>query len=117
MTAPPSPVPASPPRGQPVAAGLGRIDPRLAPRLVSPNEWHAEGMRPRTASSRRVLPGSPFNNLQPVQEVERYSVQDRVTHDKYGLGRVVLVEPETVTVDFGSDQIRIGSPFNKLAKL
>ena len=74
-------------------------------------------MRPRSAPSRRVLPGSPFNNLQPVQEVERFEVQDRVTHDKYGLGRVVLVESETVTVDFGSHQIRIASPFHKLTKL
>jgi hypothetical protein len=74
-------------------------------------------MRPRTASRRRVLPGSPFNNLQPVQEVERFAVEDRVTHDTYGLGRVVLVESETVTVDFGSQHIRIGSPFHKLTKL
>jgi hypothetical protein len=74
-------------------------------------------MRPRTASRRRVLPGSPFNNLQPVQEVERFAVEDRVTHDTYGLGRVVLVDSETVTVDFGSHQVRIGSPFPKLTKL
>jgi hypothetical protein len=74
-------------------------------------------MRPRNASRRRVLPGSPFNNLQPAQEVERFAVQDRVTHDKYGLGRVVAVESETVTVDFGSHQIRIASPFHKLTKL
>jgi len=74
-------------------------------------------MRPRTAPSRRVLPGSPFNNLQPVQEAELFAVEDRVTHDKYGLGRVVMVESETVTVDFGSHQIRIGSPFSKLTKL
>jgi hypothetical protein len=74
-------------------------------------------MRPRTASSRRVLPGSPFNKVEPVEEVERFAVQDRVTHDKYGLGRVVGVESEAVTVDFGSHQIRIGSPFHKLTKL
>ena len=76
-----------------------------------------QGMSPRSASSRRFLPGSPFNNLQPVEEVERYAVQDRVTHDKYGLGRVILVEGEAVTVDFGSHQMRIGSPFRKLTKL
>lgn len=74
-------------------------------------------MSSRSASRRRVLPGSPFNNLQPVQEVERYEVHDRVTHDKYGLGRVVQVESESVTVDFGSQHIRIASPFNKLSKL
>ena len=75
-------------------------------------------MKPRSASRRRVLPGSPFNNLQPAQEVERFEVQDRVSHDKYGLGRVVLVESESVTVDFGGPhQIRIGSPFRLMTKL
>jgi hypothetical protein len=72
-------------------------------------------MKPRSAS-RRLLPGSPFNN-QPVQVIERFAVQDRVTHDKYGLGRVVTAEEAAVTVDFGSSQIRIVSPFHKLTKL
>jgi hypothetical protein len=76
-----------------------------------------ESMRPRSAASRRFLPGSPFNNLQPVQEIERFAVQDRVSHDKYGLGRVVIAEDAAVTVDFGAQQIRIGSPFHKLTKL
>lgn len=74
-------------------------------------------MKPRSASSRRYLPGSPFNNHQPVPEIERFAVQDRVTHDKYGLGRVVKTEAEAVTVDFGSRNIRIDSPFHKLTKL
>ena len=40
-----------------------------------------------------------------------------MTHDKYGLGRVILAEDDTVVVDFGSRQVRILSPFTKLTKL
>jgi len=41
-----------------------------------------------------------------------------VTHDKYGLGRVVSVEDETVLViDFGTQKIRISTPCAKLTKL
>jgi hypothetical protein len=74
-------------------------------------------MKPRSAPNRRFLPGSPFNNLEPAQEIEGFAVQDRVTHDKYGLGRVVMADSETVTVDFGSSKVRINSPFLKLTKL
>jgi hypothetical protein len=50
--------------------------------------------------------------------VEQFTVRDRVTHDKYGLGWVVLVEDdEAVIVDFGSRKVRILSPFAKLTKL
>lgn len=77
------------------------------------------GMRPpRSAAKRRHLPSSPFNNPEPVKAIERFAVQDRVTHDQYGLGRVVTAEDEAaVTVDFGSHRLRIVSPFNKLTKL
>jgi hypothetical protein len=74
-------------------------------------------MKPRSAAKRRFLPGSPFNDLQPAQPIEQYAVQDRVTHDKYGLGRVVMTEEDAVTVDFGSHKLRFGSPFHKLTKL
>jgi hypothetical protein len=45
-------------------------------------------------------------------------VHDQVTHDKYGLGRVIGVEDEiAVLVDFGSLQQRITTPDSKLTKL
>lgn len=44
-------------------------------------------------------------------------MDDRITHDKYGLGRVVSVEESAVTVDFGSSLVRIPSPFSRLSKL
>jgi hypothetical protein len=65
---------------------------------------------------RRHLPSSPFS-AQPEQEIEVFAVADRVTHDKYGLGRVVSIESAAVTVDFGADTVRIVSPFAKLTKL
>lgn len=45
-------------------------------------------------------------------------MNDRVSHDRYGLGVVIGVEDEiAVLVDFGSRQERIITPFNKLYKL
>lgn len=76
-----------------------------------------EGMKPRAAAKRRILPGSPFNDIRPTQPIEQYAVQDRVTHDTYGLGRVVNAEEDAVTVDFGSHELRVVSPFHKLTKL
>jgi hypothetical protein len=71
------------------------------------------------AAARRNFPGSPFNNLPtPVRHVEQYAVDDRVTHDRYGLGVVIGVEEEVaVLVDFGTQQERITSPYSKLTKL
>jgi hypothetical protein len=74
-------------------------------------------MTTRSRPGRRFLPSSPFNNVEPVPEIERYAVQDRVSHDKYGLGRVVGVDTDMVTVDFGSAHIRIASPFARMTKL
>ena len=75
-------------------------------------------MKPARAASRRFLPSSPFNALPVDPPVEQFTVRDRVTHDKYGLGWVVLVEDDdAVIVDFGSHKMRIPSPFAKLTKL
>jgi hypothetical protein len=73
-------------------------------------------MKPRSAARRRHLPNSPFN-ADPPPAVERFAVGERVTHDKYGLGRIVGEEEAAVVVDFGSLQVRVASPFDKLSKL
>jgi hypothetical protein len=50
--------------------------------------------------------------------VERYELDDLVTHEKYGLGRVVLVEGDTaVVVDFAPRKVRILTPFARMVKL
>jgi len=40
-----------------------------------------------------------------------------VTHDKYGLGRVISVQEEALVIDFDSRRVRIVLPCAKLAKL
>jgi hypothetical protein len=75
-------------------------------------------MKPAHAASRRFLPGSPFNVLPVDPPVEQFAVRDRVSHDKYGLGWVILVEEDdAVIVVFESRKVRILSPFTRLTKL
>lgn len=74
-----------------------------------------ERMSPSPAR-RRHLPNSPFAApVEPVIEV--FELDDRVTHDAYGLGRIVSVEAEAVTVDFSGRRLRITSPYPKLTGL
>jgi hypothetical protein len=75
-------------------------------------------MSPRPAAPRRVLPRSPFAAAPEVEVVE-YSVDDRVSHDRHGLGRVVKVEGGVaVIVDFGSGNLRrVTLPSAKLTQL
>jgi len=40
-----------------------------------------------------------------------------VTHDRYGLGRVIRTEADAVLVDFGTVKHRISAPYAKLTKL
>lgn len=79
-------------------------------------------MSPRSASRRPFLPSSPFNDHRAAEEaerlaVERFAVDELVHHDTFGIGRVVAVESEVVTVDFGSQRTRVDSPFRKMTKL
>jgi hypothetical protein len=75
-------------------------------------------MKPARAATRRFLPTSPFNAPPAAPPVGQFAVQDQVTHDTYGLGRVIGVEDDTVLViDFGSRQERIMTPFAKLTRL
>ena len=41
-----------------------------------------------------------------------------MTHDRYGLGRIILVEGDTaVVVDFAPRKVRITTPFARMTKL
>jgi hypothetical protein len=68
------------------------------------------------AAPRRHLASSPFKP-DPVPTIEQYEVDDLVSHDAYGMGRVLHVEEAAVTVDFRSQTVRIVSPFHKMSKL
>lgn len=81
-----------------------------------PHTGHDE--KPARAVTRRPVPGSPFNTPQPAPEpVEEFTAHDLVTHDRYGLGRVISAEADTVLVDFGTGKYRISAPYAKLTKL
>ncbi len=67
-------------------------------------------------SRRPHLAGSPFAPyVDPV--VEQYALDDRVSHDAHGLGRVVGVDAGGVTVDFHGARTRVATPFRKMTKL
>jgi hypothetical protein len=74
-------------------------------------------MKPARAANRRYLPGSPFNTPTVVRPVKEFALSDQVTHDRYGLGRVIEVDESTVLVDFGDHQERINEPYPKLTRL
>ncbi len=70
----------------------------------------------KSAGAPRHLASSPF---QPQVEppIEEFAVGDLVSHDSYGMGRVINVEAAAVTVDFRSQTVRITSPYRKMGKL
>jgi hypothetical protein len=71
-----------------------------------------------TTSARRPrhLATSPFQP-DPEPTIEQFAVNDLVSHDTYGMGRVVHVEQAAVTVDFRPQTVRVLSPFHKLARI
>jgi hypothetical protein len=75
-------------------------------------------MSPYRAVPRRHLATSPFDVPDPAPPAERFAVDDKVTHDKYGLGTVTGVdEGIALLIDFGSHVQRILTPSAKLSKL
>jgi hypothetical protein len=69
-------------------------------------------------TTRRHLTTGPFKPPPDPPPIERFALQDRVSHDKYGLGRVIDVEEDVaVLVDFGTQRVRIPAPYPKLVKL
>jgi hypothetical protein len=75
-------------------------------------------MNSASARNRRYLPSTPFKPPPDDPPVEQFEVDDLVTHDKYGLGRVILVEGDiAVVVDFAPRRVRILAPFARMTKL
>ena len=74
-------------------------------------------VRPPRVAVRPVLPTSPFAPP-PALPAEQFALEDQVTHDKYGLGRVTSIEADTsLIIDFGGSRVRIMMPCAKLVKL
>ncbi|GAA1822574.1 MULTISPECIES: hypothetical protein [Actinomadura] len=75
-------------------------------------------MKSTEPSRRRHLPTSPFKPPPAAPPAKIFALDERVTHDKYGLGRIVEVhEGRSVLVDFGTQKVKILAPFAKLFKL
>ena len=75
-----------------------------------------EVMTTSRGSRPKHLPSSPFKPaVEPVVEV--FEIDDRVTHDLHGLGRVTAIDAHAVTVDFGSKVLRVPHPYPKLHHL
>ena len=75
-------------------------------------------MNSASAGNRRHLPSSPFKPPPEAPPVERFELNDLVTHDKYGLGRIIQVEGDTaVVVDFSPRRVRITAPFARMTRL
>jgi hypothetical protein len=75
-------------------------------------------MQQRSVRPRRHLASSPFAPPAEPLPAEIFTENERVSHDRYGLGRVVVVEGvSAVVVDFGDTRVRIPSPFRQLTKL
>ncbi|MEV7597116.1 hypothetical protein AB0O91_06955 [Kitasatospora sp. NPDC089797] len=72
------------------------------------------------AAPRRPLPTSPFKSRTQAAPHKHFAVGDRVTHDRFGLGRVIDVEGEgaiAALVDFGTRQERVTQPYAAMYKL
>jgi hypothetical protein len=68
---------------------------------------HTGLMRPRQKQPDRPRPAnSPFR-AEAAPAHPEYAVDDRVTHDRHGLGRVVRVEGDRVNVRFGSQTVSV----------
>ena len=75
-------------------------------------------MSPHRTGPRRHLATSPFPAPAPEPPAECFAIDDKVTHDKYGLGTVTGVEEGiALLIDFGSHVQRILTPSAKLSKL
>lgn len=71
----------------------------------------------KSAAPKRHLPTSPFKAA-VAPAPKHFAEGDQVTHDVYGLGRVISVEDGVAAfVDFGSTQARVPSPYTKMTKL
>lgn len=67
---------------------------------------HTGLMRPRQPSSRPRPANSPFH-AEKAPERPDFAVDDRVTHDRHGLGRIVRLDGDRVDVRFGSQTVSV----------
>jgi hypothetical protein len=81
-----------------------------------PKRGILEVMNDPSGSRPKHLRSSPFAAA-PEVVAKTFEADERVSHDLYGLGKVLSVDSHAVTVDFGSQTLRIAPPFAKLHHL
>ena len=69
-----------------------------------------------SSARRRHLASSPFKP-DPEPVIEEFECGDLVSHDSYGMGRVIAIDAGAVTVDFRTQTVRVTTPFHKMSKL
>jgi hypothetical protein len=70
----------------------------------------------RETSPRPRLSTSPFRSA-PSTAAPDWSVDDRVTHDRHGLGRVVRLAGDRVHVKFGAQTVSVAVDSPRLQPL
>lgn len=64
-------------------------------------------MHRSAVQTRKVLPTSPFTRIDTTPPTtDGFLVGGRVTHDRFGLGKIVAVDPEFITIDFGGGTVK-----------
>lgn len=77
---------------------------------------HTRQMRPRQPAKKPHLPNSPFRAAE-VPVIPDFAVNDRVTHDRHGLGSVVRVTGDRIHVRFGENTVSVAMSSSKIHPL
>ncbi|WP_406830397.1 hypothetical protein ABEG17_15565 [Pedococcus sp. KACC 23699] len=73
-------------------------------------------MRPRQPAKKPVLKNSPFQ-AKPAPELHPFAVDDRVTHDRHGLGSVLRITGDRMEVRFGQSTVSVALNSSKIHPL
>ena len=73
-------------------------------------------MSPRQPAKKPVLKNSPFQ-AKPAPELHDFAVDDRVTHDRHGLGSVLRITGDRMEVRFGQSTVSVALNSTKIHPL
>jgi hypothetical protein len=73
-------------------------------------------MPPRHPAKRPHLPASPFRAPEPVEHPQ-FAVNDRVSHDRHGLGSVIRIDGDRMHVRFRDQTVSVAMSSSKVHML
>jgi hypothetical protein len=73
-------------------------------------------MPPRHPAKRPHLPSSPFRAAEPI-EPPQFAVDDRVSHDRHGLGCVIRLDGDRMHVRFRDQTVSVAMSSSKIHRL